>query len=133
MFLCTYSYVLQRRRNKINTGTKKRKQPPKVVKKQTKKTKHVLIDSESTSEFESEENKIEKTPVIKRKQLERVAKTLAQPHKETKQAKDNAVERRKRALEMIREKRSKKRNDGAQSANIASDQFDFPQAQNEFS
>ncbi|RYR29778.1 hypothetical protein Ahy_B01g054289 [Arachis hypogaea] len=49
------------------------------------------------------------------------------------QAKDNAAKRRKRALEMIREKRSKKRNDGAQSANIAPDHFDSPQAQNEFS
>ncbi|KAL4343746.1 hypothetical protein AHAS_Ahas11G0109200 [Arachis hypogaea] len=34
---------------------------------------------------------------------------------------------------MIREKRSKKRNDGAQSTNIALDQFDSPQAQNDFS
>ncbi|QHN99379.1 uncharacterized protein DS421_13g397300 [Arachis hypogaea] len=34
---------------------------------------------------------------------------------------------------MIREKRSKKRNDGAQSANVVPDQFDSPQAQNEFS
>ncbi|RYR69665.1 hypothetical protein Ahy_A03g016220 [Arachis hypogaea] len=44
----------------------------------------------------------------------------------TEQTKDNAAERRKRALKMIREKRSKKRNDGAQSANIAPDQFDSP-------
>ncbi|QHN81526.1 uncharacterized protein DS421_20g687670 [Arachis hypogaea] len=51
----------------------------------------------------------------------------------TEQAKDNAAEKRKRALEMIREKRSKKRNDGAQSTNIAPDQFNSPQAQNEFS
>ncbi|QHO19630.1 uncharacterized protein DS421_11g330670 [Arachis hypogaea] len=79
------------------------------------------------------ENEIEKTPVIKRKQPERVAKTPAQPDKETEQAKDNAAERRKRALEMIREKRSKKRNDGAQTANTAPDQFDSPKAQNEFS
>ncbi|QHN84566.1 uncharacterized protein DS421_16g529730 [Arachis hypogaea] len=56
-------------------------------------------------------------------------KVLLAPHN----AKDNAAKRRKRALEMIREKRSKKRNDGAQSANIASDQFDSPKAQNEFS
>ncbi|KAL4316586.1 hypothetical protein AHAS_Ahas15G0299900 [Arachis hypogaea] len=51
----------------------------------------------------------------------------------TEQAKNNAAERKKRALEMIREKRSKKRNDGAQSANVAPDQFDSPQTQNEFS
>ncbi|KAL4350043.1 hypothetical protein AHAS_Ahas10G0102500 [Arachis hypogaea] len=75
----------------------------------------------SKSESESQENKIKNTPVIKRKQPERVAKTPAQPHKETEQAKDNAAKRRKRALEMIREKRSKKRNDGAQSANVAPD------------
>ncbi|QHN87385.1 uncharacterized protein DS421_16g554630 [Arachis hypogaea] len=55
------------------------------------------------------------------------------PPAPTEQAKDNAAERRKRALEMIREKRSKKTNDGAQSANIAPDQFDSPKAQNEFS
>ncbi|RYR26136.1 hypothetical protein Ahy_B02g060294 [Arachis hypogaea] len=36
-------------------------------------------------------------------------------------------------METIREKRSKKRNDGAQSANIAPNQFDSPEAQNEFS
>ncbi|XP_072070638.1 uncharacterized protein [Arachis hypogaea] len=77
------------------TGTKKRKQPPKVVKKQTIKTKPVLIDSESTSESESEENEIEKTPVIKRKQPKREAKTPAQSEKETEQAKDNVAERRK--------------------------------------
>ncbi|XLS62455.1 hypothetical protein HN51_016683, partial [Arachis hypogaea] len=47
--------------------------------------------------------------------------------------KDNATKRRKRALETIREKRSKKRNDRAQSTNIAPDQFDSPKAQNEFS
>ncbi|KAL4397131.1 hypothetical protein AHAS_Ahas01G0161200 [Arachis hypogaea] len=34
---------------------------------------------------------------------------------------------------MIREKRSKKRNDGAQSVNIAPNHFDSPQTQNEFS
>ncbi|QHO18785.1 uncharacterized protein DS421_11g323490 [Arachis hypogaea] len=34
---------------------------------------------------------------------------------------------------MMREKRSKKRNDGTQSANVAPDQFDSPQAPNEFS
>ncbi|KAL4288041.1 hypothetical protein AHAS_Ahas19G0246500 [Arachis hypogaea] len=66
-------------------------------------------------------NEIEKTPVIKRKQPERVAKIPTQLDKD------------KRALEIIREKRSKKRNDGAQSANIAPDQFDIPKAQNEFS
>ncbi|QHO06834.1 uncharacterized protein DS421_14g458260 [Arachis hypogaea] len=63
------------------------------------------IDSESTSESES---KIE-------------------------QAKDNVAKRRKRALETIREKRSKKRNDGAQSTNIAPYHFDSLEAQNEFS
>ncbi|QHO05452.1 uncharacterized protein DS421_14g446430 [Arachis hypogaea] len=52
---------------------------------------------------------------------------------ETEQAKDNAAEKRKRALEMIRKKRSKKRNNGAQSTNIAPDQFDSPQTQNDFS
>ncbi|RYR29637.1 hypothetical protein Ahy_B01g054083 [Arachis hypogaea] len=95
---------LLRRRNK-KTERKKRKQPPKVVKKETKKTKPVPIDSESTSESESQ----------------------------TEQAKDNAAERRKRALEMIREKRSKKRNDGAQLTNIAPDHFNSAEAQNEFS
>ncbi|KAL4288489.1 hypothetical protein AHAS_Ahas19G0291300 [Arachis hypogaea] len=49
------------------------------------------------------------------------------------QEKDNAAEKRKRALEIIREKRSKKRNDGAQLTNIAPDQFDFPQGQKNFS
>ncbi|QHO20131.1 uncharacterized protein DS421_11g335180 [Arachis hypogaea] len=52
---------------------------------------------------------------------------------QTEQEKDNTSERRKRALEMIREKRSKKRNDGAQSANIAPNQFESPKAQNEVS
>ncbi|RYR50068.1 hypothetical protein Ahy_A07g036623 [Arachis hypogaea] len=42
-------------------------------------------------------------------------------------------ERRKLALETIREKRSKKRNDRTHSTNIAPDQFDSPSAQNEFS
>ncbi|KAL4328970.1 hypothetical protein AHAS_Ahas13G0253300 [Arachis hypogaea] len=51
----------------------------------------------------------------------------------TEQSKDNAAKKRKQALEIIREKRSKKRNDGGQSKNIAPDQFDSPQAQNEFS
>ncbi|RYR28503.1 hypothetical protein Ahy_B01g052646 [Arachis hypogaea] len=51
----------------------------------------------------------------------------------TEQEKDNAAEKRKQALEIIREKRSKKRNDGAQSINIAPDQFDSPQGQNDFS
>ncbi|KAL4365682.1 hypothetical protein AHAS_Ahas07G0130500 [Arachis hypogaea] len=67
------------------------------------------------------ENEIEKTPVIKRKQLQRVAKAQAQSEKE------------KLALETIREKRSKKRNDRTHSTNIAPDQFDSPSAQNEFS
>ncbi|KAL4344164.1 hypothetical protein AHAS_Ahas11G0151000 [Arachis hypogaea] len=53
--------------------------------------------------------------------------------KQTKQEKDNTAEKRKRALEIIREKRSKKRNNGAQSTNIAPDQFDSPQGQNDFS
>ncbi|QHN95849.1 uncharacterized protein DS421_18g613270 [Arachis hypogaea] len=61
-------------------------------------------------------------------------KVLLAPHNgKTEQAKDNAAEKRKRALVMIREKRSKKRNDGAQSTNIAPDQFDSLQTQNEFS
>ncbi|KAL4381383.1 hypothetical protein AHAS_Ahas04G0128000 [Arachis hypogaea] len=34
---------------------------------------------------------------------------------------------------MIREKGSKKRNDGSQLANIGPDQFDSPKSQNEFS
>ncbi|QHO56905.1 uncharacterized protein DS421_3g77750 [Arachis hypogaea] len=103
-----------RRRNKKNHN-KKRKQPLKVVKKQTKKTKH-------------------KTSIIKRrKQPERAAKTPTQLEKETEQEKDNAAEKRKRALEIIMEKRSKKRNDGPQSTNIAPDQFDSPQGQNDSS
>ncbi|XLU41755.1 hypothetical protein S245_036569, partial [Arachis hypogaea] len=77
--------------------------------------------------------KSKKTPVIKRKQPQRVLKTQAQSDKETEQAKDNAAERRKRALEIIREKRSKKRYDGVQSTNIAPDHFDSAEAQNELS
>ncbi|RYQ96793.1 hypothetical protein Ahy_B08g092667 [Arachis hypogaea] len=64
----------------------------------------------------------------KEKIIERISSETTQPLVK----KDN-VEKRKRALEIIREKRSKKRNDGAQSTNIAPDQFDSPQGQNDFS
>ncbi|RYQ93112.1 hypothetical protein Ahy_B09g099378 [Arachis hypogaea] len=89
----------------LRRRNKKNRNKEMVVKKQTKKIKPLLIDLESISESESQ----------------------------TEQAKDNTAERRKRALETIREKRSKKRNDGSQSTNIAPDQFDSPKAQNEFS
>ncbi|KAL4390646.1 hypothetical protein AHAS_Ahas03G0165900 [Arachis hypogaea] len=81
-----------------------------------------------------QENDTKKTSIIKRrKQPERAAKTPTQLEKETEQEKDNAAEKRKRALEIIMEKRSKKRNDGPQSTNIAPDQFDSPQGQNDSS
>ncbi|RYQ99358.1 hypothetical protein Ahy_B07g087288 [Arachis hypogaea] len=128
-------------------ATKKRKQPQKVVKKESKKRKTVPMDSESTCESESQEKEIEKTPIVKRKQPERVAKkqtksgklvlidseSKTKSEKKTEQVKDNTEERRRQALQMLREKRSKLRNDGAQTTNVAPDRFDSTEARNDFS
>ncbi|RYQ96724.1 hypothetical protein Ahy_B08g092580 [Arachis hypogaea] len=101
-------YNKGKKKEKTKTRNLDKKENGKEIKK-----KIVEIDSSSEeerfSESEIQENEIEKTPVIKRKQPKRVAKTQAQSDKENEQAKDNATERRKRALEMIREKISKKK------------------------
>ncbi|KAL4316122.1 hypothetical protein AHAS_Ahas15G0253500 [Arachis hypogaea] len=79
------------------------------------------------------EKEIEKTPIVKRKQPGRVAKKQTKSGSLTEQEKDSAAERRRHALEMLREKRSKRRNDGSQTANVAPDRFDSTEARNDFS
>ncbi|RYQ83775.1 hypothetical protein Ahy_B10g102608 [Arachis hypogaea] len=87
------------------TPTMKRKQPERGAKKQTKSRKLVLTDSKSKTESERES--------------ERVRVSVA--------------ERRREALQLLKEKRAKRRNDGAQTTNVAPDRFELTEAQNDLS
>ncbi|KAL4316230.1 hypothetical protein AHAS_Ahas15G0264300 [Arachis hypogaea] len=86
------------------TPTVKRKQLKKGAKKQSKSSKLVLTDSESKTES---------------KRDERVRVSIAK--------------RRREALQLLKEKRAKRRNDGAQTTNVAPDRFDSTEAQNDLS
>ncbi|RYR58999.1 hypothetical protein Ahy_A05g024852 [Arachis hypogaea] len=86
------------------TGTKKRKQPQKVVKKESQKKKPVLTDSESISESEKHER-----------------------------VRVSAAERRREALQLLKENRAKIRNDKAQKTNVAPDRFDSTEMRNDLS
>ncbi|RYR61959.1 hypothetical protein Ahy_A04g019239 [Arachis hypogaea] len=97
----------------------------------------------SESETESESDKIPSAKrtrqkrVVKKQKLvdmdsETITKNESNPtDSESKSgSKNHATERRRQVLETIREKRSKKRNDGAQTVKVAPDQFDSAEPQN---
>ncbi|KAL4371204.1 hypothetical protein AHAS_Ahas06G0142400 [Arachis hypogaea] len=52
---------------------------------------------------------------------------------QTEQVKVSATKRRREALQLLREKRSKRKNDGARNTNVAPNAFDSTESQNGFS
>ncbi|QHO24756.1 uncharacterized protein DS421_12g375020 [Arachis hypogaea] len=102
-----------------------------MTKKQTKSGKVVLTDAESKTESDKEEVSRFIFSFIDAFVLGSLILILCIFR--TEQVKDNAGERKRQALEMLREKRSKRRNDGTQTTNVAPDQFDSMEAQNDFS
>ncbi|RYQ97578.1 hypothetical protein Ahy_B08g093659 [Arachis hypogaea] len=142
-------------------GKNKNKEIREERKSKERKKKKKIVDLDSSSEedivFESEsESESDKTPLAKRTRQQRVvrkqklvetdsetttqtessptdSKSKSESENQTKQVKDSAAERIRQVLETIREKRSKKRNDGAQTANVAPDRFDLTEGQNDFS